>query len=276
MEQHLLENRQDGDKVAVVAVHVGAADAASQLCIDRFNARMRQAYPQYDFKEAWTSRSLIRQASTSGLTRLFTPEELFAQLRKDGYTHVLIQSSCLVNDTEMQYLRQVAEEAKSQFKQLRLGEPLLSDAIDYERAALATAAALGSPKEANVLICCGTRGTEDAQYAMLDYTLRDQDLKGWFVGTADGYPSFDSLVKQLKIQKVKKVHLIPFLFAASKPDTSDILRTWAQHLQKAGYKVTSETRCLGDVDAILDLFEDHIRHAENYRRYSPKELKLMK
>ena len=94
---------------------------------------------------------------------------------------------------------------------------------------------------------------------------------------ATGYNVVDveSLKKQLKSNKIKKVHLIPFTFAQSSQYTSSTLQEWTQQLQEAGYKVTTEMRCLGDLDAIMDIFENHIRHAEKFRRYSAKEMKLI-
>lgn len=275
MEQDLFESMHDGDKAAIVAVHVGAGNAMAQQCINRFNERLRQAYPQCDFREAWTSRKLIQQMTTNGVSYIPTPDELFSQLKKDGYTHVLIQSSNIVDGLEMQYLRYTVDASREQFKQIRLGDPLLSDASDYEQVAQATAEAYGSSKEANVLMCDGTTSTADSQYAMLDYTLRDKGFSGWFVGTANGFPSLDSLIRQLKGHKVKKVHLIPFLFTTNTQSHTALTSEWAQQLQKAGYKVTTEIHGLGDVDAIIDIFINHIRHAEKYRRYSAKEIKLI-
>ena len=49
----------------------------------------------------------------------------------------------------------------------------------------------------------------------------------------------------------------------------------AYYLQEAGYKVTTELRCLGDLDAIMEIFEDHIKPAEKFRRYSAKEMKMI-
>ena len=275
MEQHLFDTMRDGDKAAVVAIHIGAEDADAKQNIEKFNAMLRKAYPTIDFREAWTSRILIQQAHSNGGGNIPTPDELFSQLNKDGYTHLLIQSSNIVNSTDMQILRYEVDAAKETFKQIRLGEPLLTDETDYEEVLRAIAAAYGSEKEANVLMCEGTHGSENAQYALLDYILKVQDYKSWFVATSGGYPSLSSLVKLLKKQKVKKVHLIPFLFTAGSKATSAIAHEWAQQLQRAGYKVTTELHNLSDVDAIIDIFENHLRHAEMFHRYSPKELKMM-
>lgn len=276
MEQNLFETMREGDKAAIIAVHQGAGDAQSRLSIDRFNARLRKAYPNYSFYEAWTSRRFIQQMSVNGVSYVPTPDELFNQLQKEGYTHVLIQSSNIVNSADMQFLRHMVEAAQPHFKHMRLGEPLLTDEQDYTEAAQATAEAFGSEKEANVLMCSSEVGTENAQFAMLDYALKDHDFRGWYVGTTGGYPSLESLIRQLKHQKVKKVHLIPFVFTANAQATNEMAHEWAQHLQKAGYKVTAEVRCLADVDAIMDIFERHIRHAEKFRRLTAKELKLIR
>lgn len=272
MEQDMFETMHEGDKAAIVAVHVGAEDAVSRQIIDRFNDRMRKAYPNYDFREAWTSRRLIQKMCTNGINFIPTLDELFSQLKKDGYTHVLIQSSNIVNCNEMQFLRYTVDMVKGQFKQMRMGEPLLSTEADYEEVVKATTTAFGTPKEAHVLMCSGAIGTANSQYTMLDYTFHDKDYQDWFVGTVGGYPSLDSLMKQLKNQKVKKVHLIPFMFTS---DMDDMMNEWRLQLQKAGYKVTTEMRNIGELDAIMAIFENHIRHAEKFYTYSAKELKMI-
>ena len=131
MEQDLFETMREGDKAAIVAVHQGAEDAQSRLSIDRFNTRLRKAYPNYTFYEAWTSRRLIQKMSVNGVSYVPTPDELFNQLHKEGYTHVLIQSSNIVNGADMQFLRHTVEAIQPRFKHMRLGEPLLTDETDY-------------------------------------------------------------------------------------------------------------------------------------------------
>ena len=276
LEQNLFETMGEGDKAVIVAIHVGASDSDSRHTLNRLNERMRQVYPEYAFREAWTSRDLIRLFSSDGVSFMLTPEELFGQLQKEGFTHVLVQSSCITNSDDMQYIRYVVDAARRQFKQLRLGEPLLADANDYEDALAATAKAYGKAKETNVLLCDSGTGYSNPQYTMLDYTMHDKNFHGWHVGSIDGYPSFDSLMRQLKQEKAKRIHIIPFTFASSNREHNENLEEWKHRLQQAGYKVTTELRCLGDIDDIIDIFERHLRHAAQYRTYTVKELKLLR
>ncbi len=50
MEQDMFETMREGDKAAIVAVHIGASDAQGRESIDRFNARLRKAYSDYTFR----------------------------------------------------------------------------------------------------------------------------------------------------------------------------------------------------------------------------------
>lgn len=270
MEQNMFEAMRESDKAAVVAVHAGAGDHAAQLRIGRFNEELRQAFPECEFREARTSRTQADEANMS------TPDELFVQLKKEGFTHVLVQPSCIANSTDMQYLRSAVETAKDMFKQIRLGEPLLCSPADYEKVIDITAKACGAQKAANVLVCNGSTYEEDAQFAMLDYMLRDKGLANWHVGSTSGYPSIDSLIRQLKAGKTKKVHLIPLAFDESEQDIAATTSLWATALQKAGYKVTADTNCVGDINGIISLFKEHCKHAEEFRSLTAKERQFIK
>lgn len=272
MEQDMFESMKNGDKAAVIAVHFGATEPAALSTIDRFNNRIRQSFPDCDFMEAWTSRELIKQMENNG-KHILTPDELLIQLEKNGYTHVLIQSSNIINGIEMQYLRYVVENAKSRFKHIRLGEPLLSDLEDYENVIKAASTEYRN-KEANILVCHGSSNEPNAQYTMLDYALHDNGKTNWFVSTIEGYPSFDSTVSMLKAQKQKKVNLIPFLFTAGSHDNKDIAEDFAKKLQKAGYKVSKTMKSLGEIDAIVDIFIEHAKHAALFRKFNAKEIKM--
>ncbi len=265
MEQDLFDGLREGDKAVVVAVHDGTLDGSAISTYERINQQLRQAYPNYAFREAWTSRSTMKQVPT--------PDELLSQLQKEGYTHVLIQSSDLTDGLNMQCLRQTVEDMKGKFKHIRLGEPLLSSPEDYEKA-IQAAAIFGQPKMVNVFVCADADNGNATQYAVLDYTLRNRDMKGWHAATIGGMPTFAHLLKQLKSEKAKKVHLIPFMLTNDNKEALETLREWEEELDDEGYKVSVEMHYLGELDDIISLFGNHIRHAEKFRRLTAKEQKL--
>ena len=262
MEQAMFESMRDDDKAVIVAVHKDAESGIGSTGIERLNQRLRNAYPNYAFREACTTQGAMAQAPD--------PDELFSQLAKDGFTHVLVQSSSLTNDLDVQYLRHIVEAAKGKFKHVRLGEPLLSDRSDYEKVADIAINTFSVPKEMNVLVCNGN-GEDDASYMLLDYILRDESEGDWMLATTNGIPTLDHLVQVLKRQKVKKVHLVPF-----NAEASSLMRSeWMKKLQQAGCKVTMESRTLIDQEGVASLFEEHVRQAEQFRRLTPKEQKII-
>ena len=262
MEQDMFESMRDDDKAVIVVVHKDTNSGLGQQGISRLTLRLQELYPNYDHRVACTTPGEMAQAPD--------PDVLFTQLEKDGYTHVLVQPSCITNNLDMLYLRQLVEAAKGKFKHLRLGEPLLSDLKDYQEVADLAISTFSIPKEMNVLVCNGN-GEADASYMMLEYTLRDRSNGDWLLATTNGIPSFDHLIKVLKMQKLKKVHLVPFNAEVNSKMHGDLIKK----LQQAGYKVTMETHTLMDQERILHLYEQHVRQAEQFRRLTPKEQKLI-
>ena len=127
MEQDLFESMREDDKAAIITVHKDTESGIGRQGIDLLNLRLREIYPNYDFREACTTKGAMGQTPD--------PDELLNQLHKDGYTHILIQPSNFTNDLDVQYLRHIAESAKGKFKHLRMGEPLLSEGSDYQMVA---------------------------------------------------------------------------------------------------------------------------------------------
>ena len=51
------------------------------------------------------------------------PIEALEKLKTDGYTHVLIQSTNIIEGIEMESLRKDVATMKSSFKEIRIGNP---------------------------------------------------------------------------------------------------------------------------------------------------------
>ena len=61
---------------------------------------------------------------------------------------------------------------------------------------------------------------------MLDYMLKEKGFKDYSVGTIEGYPTFDTMVAQVKANGTKKVLLMPFMFVAGDHAKNDIAGDW--------------------------------------------------
>lgn len=112
-----------GDKAALLMVHFGTThDDTRALTIDAINAKAQAAFPELKFQEAYTSRIIIRRLKERGITKL-TPLDAMLKLRSEGYTHLIVQSTNIIDGVEMESLRRDVENALPFFKEIRVGTP---------------------------------------------------------------------------------------------------------------------------------------------------------
>ena len=98
-----------------------------------------------------------------------------------------------------------------------------------------------------------------------DYMLKAGGLTNFHVGTIEGYPTFDTMLAQLKAGKAKRVTLIPFMFVAGDHAKNDIAGEWKEMLEKEGFTVSAQLEGLGQIPEIQEIFIDHIRFGLKHR-----------
>ena len=278
IESDMFASMKGSDKAAVVAVHFGTTNEDARIqSIERFNMRLREAFKQYEFREAWTSRIVIKKMQEHDIVKQ-TPSQLLEELRQEGFTHILLQPSNIINGTEMDYLRLEVDKFRNMkaFKDIRIGDPLLSSVDDYYKAVEAECAIYKDKKTTNVLVCHGSAKDKNTQYTMLDYVFRDSNHDNWAVATIEGFPTQAILIKHLKANGVKKVNLIPFMFVAGDHVQKDIAEDWKKALESVGIKVAKVfTKGIGEYDSILDIYVKHAIQASKHRPYSSVEKKMI-
>lgn len=256
VESDLFGSMQTGDKAALLVVHFGTThDDTRALTIDAVNKKMTETFPGLEVREAWTSRIIAFRLKTRDIYKS-NPEEALARLKADGYTHVLIQSSNIIEGIEMESLRKDVATHEKDFKEIRIGTPLLFTPEDYE-AVIAAITPNGIRDGAVLLVGHGTYTPTTAQYAMMDYMLKAKGFDNYIVGTIEGYPSFDDALIQIKKGGYKKVQLMPFMFVAGEHAKNDISGDWKDELEKQGYEVTVFMEGLGQNPAVQDIFVEH-------------------
>ena len=264
VESDLFGSLKEGEKAAVLVVHFGTTHEDTRAkTIDAVNNKIAEAFPGIEVREAWTSRIIMHRMKTRGLKRL-SPEEALRQLKTDGYTHILIQSSNIIEGIEMESLRKDVAAQEKDFKETRISTPLLFSPGDYE-AVIATITPKGIKDGAVLLVGHGTYTPNTAQYAMLDYMLKAKGFSRWSVGTIEGYPSFDDALSQIKSGSQKTIQLIPFMFVAGEHAKNDIAGDWKENLEKQGYRVDVLMEGLGQNPAIQDIIVQHARFCATHK-----------
>lgn len=266
VHEDVMQNLREGDKIALLMVHFGTThDDTRAVTIDAINRKVMQEFPQMEFREAYTSRIIMRPA---GQARSAQTESRggIGQLKSEGFTHVIVQSTNIIDGIEMESLRKDIDQMRPLFKEIRLGMPLLYTPEDYKQV-IGCLAGKSKEKTFTILVGHGTYTPATAQYAMLDYMLQAEGHTDFAVGTVEGYPTFDNAVDRLQEQKkIKQVQLLPFMFVAGDHAKNDIAGDMKEALEKKGYKVTPLLEGLGEQPAIQQIYIDHIRFILKHRQ----------
>lgn len=268
----IFKSMQADDKAAILIVHFGTThDDTRELTIEALNNQVKQVFPSIEVREAYSSRIVIKRLSERGIYKV-NPLEALKQLHTDGYTHILIQSSTVIDGVEMESLYKNVEEVSGLFKDVRIGTPLLYSPQDYEDV-IKVLTADNKKDVAYIWVGHGTYDATTAQYAMLDYMLKAKGHTNCFVGTVEGYPEFDDVLVQLKASGLKEVVLMPFMFVAGEHAKNDIAGDWVENFKKEGLSVTENLQGLGENPKIREIYLSHLQFITTHRKIDIMEKK---
>ena len=251
---------EKNDKASVLMVHFGTTfDDTRKNTIDAVNDEAKKEFPDMEIREAYTSRIIMRRLKERGIVK-DNPAEALDKLAKEGYTHIIVQPTNVINGVESKTLEQQLEMYKNKFKEIRTGSALLSAPEDYKAVAEIINKEVGelADDEAVVLVGHGTHDSGNAAYPAMDYTAKSMGYK-FYVGTIEGFPEFDDVVKGLKKDNIKKVILMPFMFVAGDHANNDIAVDWKEALEKEGFIVEVKLTSLGMMEDIRKMFINHAK-----------------
>ena len=252
------------NKTALLMVHFGTTyDETRGKTIDAINAKAAETFPDLTLREAYTSRIVIRRLKERGIVRE-TPLDALLRLRADGFTHVIVQSTTLLEGAEMESLRREVASVEGFFQDIRVGAPLLYDVADCAKVSEILAARHADAADARqkahvVMVGHGTYTPATATYSQMDYLFTAQGNPLFHVATLEGYPTFETMLARLKAAKARRVTLVPLLFVAGDHATNDIAVDWREALEKEGFQVDCCMEGLGEIPEIQEIYLNHIR-----------------
>ena len=252
------------EKTAILMVHFGTTfDQTRAATIDAINEKAQTGFPEVKVAEAYTSRIVINRLAERGIVKL-TPKEALLRLAADGFTHVIVQGTNVIDGIEAEVLRNEAALMAPFFTEIRVGRPLLYSVEDCRRVVKALqdryAASLGK-KTSVVFVGHGTSTPATATYSQTDYMFASMGTPRAHVATIEGYPTYETVLERLKRENAKEVVLVPFMFVAGDHARNDIDGEWRERLEKEGFRVEAVMEGLGQLPAVQDLYIEHVREA---------------
>lgn len=268
----IFANLGAGDKIAIVLFHFGTThDDTRAVTLDAINKRVKAAFPGVEVREAYGSRIVIKRLGDRGIIK-HNPEQVLRELKAEGYTHILIQPTAIIDGVEIEALTEEVEAMRPAFKEIRVGTSLLFTPENYEDL-IEVITKDSDPSYAHLWVGHGTYDVSTAQYAMLDYMFKDKGYENHFVGCVEGYPFYEQVLRQLQASGLKKVKLHPFLIVGGEHAKNDIAQDWKEKLEAAGFTVEADTSGLGERPDIQELYVKSLKFYAKHRRMDIKEKK---
>lgn len=253
-----------GDKLAIVMVHFGTTHDQTRDTYEAINDMVASEFEGADLFEAYSSRIVIRLLGAKGIVKQ-TPLEMFRALKERGYTHLVVQSTHVIDGVEMESLRRDAESVEGLFSEIRVGNPLLYTPDDFQSVARAVVGRVETQSDAVVLVGHGTYTPITSSYAMMDYVLKAEGYTNWSVTTIEGYPTIDNTLAEMKRIGAKSVTLVPFMYVAGVHAQEDIAGEWRERIEEAGYRVDLFLEGMGQNPMIQRIVVDHVKYAMSHR-----------
>jgi sirohydrochlorin cobaltochelatase len=265
--QHAAASSQ---KTGILLVAFGTSAPEAQVSFDDIEAAVQQRYAGTPVRWAYTSHIIRRKLAARG-RHLDSPATALAKMQDEGFTRVVVQSLHTIGGIEYHDLERTVTAFRSMggFQRIELGDPLMTTQEDMRRivdAVLEMIPPRRGADEAVVLMGHGTPDPANAFYAALMFQLQLKDPL-IFVGTVEGYPRIDLLVKLMNRRKIKKAWLLPFMSVAGDHARNDMAGdgddSWKSVLGRAGIQAVPVLKGTAEYDGFVKIWVDHIQDAMN-------------
>ncbi len=230
---------------------------------DILDAKIKEAFPDHPVHWAFTSRMVRDRIENRQGQSYKHPHQVLHQLAQAGYEWAVVQSLHLVSGHEFDRL---VDEVKSCSVRTSIGLPLLDSPDDY----LAVLPALldevhVADDEALVLVGHGTDHAMWAAYPALESIARKHLHGRIFVGAVEGCLEAKEVVHEVVQAGFSRVCLVPFMLVTGIHFQEDLCaeeeESWKSQFEASGVEVRMESRGMGELPGIGDIFCRHIREA---------------
>ncbi|WP_252237868.1 sirohydrochlorin cobaltochelatase [Clostridium sp. VAP51] len=255
-------------KKAILVVSFGTSHIdALENSIERIENKIRSEFKDYEIFRAFTAHKIIKKLKNVHNLEIATPEEALEDLHRKGFEEIIVQPLHIIPGEEFDYIKGVAKRFEDKFSSLKLGRPIfyyqgIEEAPEDYSLFINSIEGLLKKNECTILFGHGTPHCCNSVYGCLQSVLVDEGYDNVFVGTVEGYPTFETVLKRLKRKDIKNVTLVPLMVVAGdhvKNDmASDEEDSWKSMLLNEGINAEAYIHGLGEIDKFSQLYISRI------------------
>lgn len=243
----------------LIAASFGTSVPEAREAVSAVEDALRRAAPGYELVRAFTSPTIRRILAGRG-EAVPSLTEALEQLYQSGIRRAAIQPTHLLYGIEYDKLKAEAEKFAGKYGLLAVGRPLLADASAIKAFALKLCETY-PPEDGGAVVFMG-HGTEhfaNAVYPALQTALRLEGREDLLVGTVEGWPTLEDMVRQLAAGGPKRVRLVPLMLVAGDHARNDMAGEWKPRLEEAGHTVSCCFTGLGQRPWVRDMYQARLR-----------------
>lgn len=244
---------------AIVVTSFGTSVPAARVSITEVEKVLECAAPGYSCVRAFTSPTIRRILASRG-ENVPSLTEALEQFSADGVRQAMVQPTHLLYGCEYDKLKAEADVFRSRFEKVTVGRPLLADTGDILR--FADGLSQTYPHRdggAVVLMGHGSEHFANAVYPALQTALHLKGRDDLYIGTVEGWPSFDDVLGQLK---ERRVLLVPLMLVAGEHARKDMAGdgpdSWKNRLEQVGASVSCSFTGLGLFPWVQEMYRERL------------------
>lgn len=246
---------------AIILASFGSADdSIREKTFDKLATEIKEKFPEYEVRQAFTSNFMIKKLSRRGIF-IPTPTEEISKLHAEGFEKIFVLPTHLTPGEEFDNKIKICAAAD-----IEIISPLMSEPLDEKILTTILDCFINDADEDLILIGHGSPHRHNPVYENL------QRLAGYKVHVGvieeNDTPNFDDVVKRLKNSRAEKILLAPLLFNGGVHVTEDIAgekNSWQAKLSALGYKVRVIREGLGSYKNFRELYVKKLEENLNAR-----------
>lgn len=246
---------------AIILVSFGSADDLIRAkTFDKLAAEIKEKFPAYEVRQAFTSNFMIKKLLRRGIL-IQTPAEEISKLRAEGFKRIILLPTHLTPGEEFDNKIKICSA-----NDVEIIPPLMNEPLDEKILATILDCFKCDDDEDLVLIGHGSPHRHNPVYENLQRLAGDKIHVGVIEETDT--PNFADVAKRLKNSRAEKILLAPLLFNGGVHVTEDITgekNSWQSKLSALGYKVRVIREGLGSYKNFRELYVKNLEEELNAR-----------